>query len=282
MAYDSFGNLTTIVDPTARAIATSFDATYRIFPISVTNGAGEVETTQWDPVCAAPIQHTDMAGQVTTKQSDALCRPTLTAGPLGMFEAKSYLEFGTIGSQRMRTETPSASPEDGTGNDYSLMYIDGLGRTYRTRKKGPSVTQDIVVETTYDARGQVASTTAPYYAEATSYATSFTYDALGRALATTYADGRSTSWSYGVWVSSLADEHSPPHVTTTRLDAAGREVAKERHLGGQTLTTQLTYDPMGRLVGVTDAAGSNWSWTYDWLGRTISRQAPDSGNWTFE
>jgi len=188
MAYDSFGNLTTTTDPTARAITTMFDSTYHVFPISVTNGASESELTSWDPVCGLPSQRTDVAGQIATLQSDALCRPTTTAGPLAAFTTRSYLQFGTVASQRVRVESPSATPEDGTGNDYTLEYFDGLARTYRVVKKGPSPTQDITIDTTFDARGQVASRTAPYYPADAIQTTSFTYDALRRLRATTYPD----------------------------------------------------------------------------------------------
>ena len=40
-------------------------------------------------------------------------------------------------STNTRIESPSATPDDGTGNDFALEYFDGLGRTYRTVKKGP-------------------------------------------------------------------------------------------------------------------------------------------------
>ena len=288
MAYDSFGNLTTTTDPTAHGITTAFDPTYHVFPISVTiTGTTESEETTWDPVCSLPTQRTDVRGQVTTMQSDALCRPTTTAGPLGSFTTRSYVDFGTVASQRTRVESPSP---DGAGNDYTLAYFDGLGRVYRSVKKGPAPAQDMFVDSSYDARGRVASRTAPYYENDPAQTTTFNYDALGRPIATTYPGAAVISQSYGVWSSDVADEHAALlvpnpdllHVTRTRFDAYGREITKEQHLSGQTLQTQSTYDAMGRLVGMTDPAGNSWSWTYDWLGRNIVRSDPDSGTWSFE
>ena len=135
MAYDSFGNLTTTTDPTARSVTTAFDPTYHVFPISVTNGAGESESTTWDPVCGLPTQRTDVAGQISTMQSDPLCRPTTTTGPLGTFETRLYLDVG-LANQRVRVESPSATPDDGTGNDYAMQYFDGFGRTLSCRQEG--------------------------------------------------------------------------------------------------------------------------------------------------
>src|SRR5207245_3407159 len=128
--------LVSVVDPTNRATSTAYDSTYHVFPISVTNGAAESETTSWDPVCGVPTQQTNIAGQTATMQSDALCRPIRTDLPLGAFTVRSYVSFGDPANYRLIDYSLSATPEDGSGDDFSMQYFDGFGRTYRDVKKG--------------------------------------------------------------------------------------------------------------------------------------------------
>jgi hypothetical protein len=52
--------------------------------------------------------------------------------------------------------TPAA---DGSGNQWARTYFDGLGRTWRTERKGPALGQDIREDVTYDARGNQSQTT---------------------------------------------------------------------------------------------------------------------------
>src|SRR5262249_17535297 len=128
LSYDAFGNLISVTDPTSRTTTTSYDTTYHVFPISVTNGAAESESTTWDAVCGVPASKTNVAGQVATTQSDALCRPTTTNLPLGAFATRAYVSFGDPANQRIVDTSPSATPEDGSGDDFATQYFDGLGR----------------------------------------------------------------------------------------------------------------------------------------------------------
>jgi RHS repeat-associated protein len=280
MSYDAFGNVVATLDATGRAITTTFDTTYHVFPMTVANGAGESESTAWDASCGSPVQTTDSAGQVTSSQLDTLCRQIRKDGPLGSYEIRRYLSYGDPNNQRLVVSGPSATPDDGSGDDFAAQYLDGLGRAYRVVKKGPSPTHDIVVDTAYDARGQVASRSAPYYAPDIAYRTLFAYDALGRLTATTFPDETTTTTSYGVWSESAQDAHG--HITSTLFDAYARTIMQGRHLGTQVLQVRYSYDTMGRLIGTTDAAGNVWSWTVDFLGRDISRSDPDAGVSTYQ
>src|SRR5262249_46779361 len=94
MTYDAYGNLTSVTDPTNRTTPTAYDSSYHVFPISVTNGAAETQTSSWDPVCGVVNETTDANGQPATSQYDALCRVTRTDMPLGAYTRRAYLNFG--------------------------------------------------------------------------------------------------------------------------------------------------------------------------------------------
>lgn len=233
------------------------------------------------PVCGVPVERRDANAQLTAFQSDNYCRPTQTSLPLGGFEIRSYPGLGDPSAQHIRIETPSATEGDGSGNDYTLEYFDGLGRPYKLIKKGTDTRPTIRKDTTYNARGSVSAETAPYYdGFETPKTTTFTLDSLDRLTASTFPDNAQVQKAYGIWRETVFDEHG--HPTTTQVDAYGRKVRLEQVLNSQALPTIYTYDLLGRMTGIIDALGIQWSWTFDSLGRNTSRSDPDSGSWTFQ
>jgi RHS repeat-associated protein len=275
--YDSWGNAISIKDATNRGNTITYDPTYHLYPETVTNAAGESETTLWDAVCGLPRQHTDANLQLTYLQSDALCRRTRADLPLGGFEATYYRDFGDPNWQRVVVETPPAVP--GGTNQYAAQHFDGLGRGFYTLAKGPTPSQSILTQTTFNARGAVASQTAPYYVGAATYTTSYGYDGLDRVVSIGHPDGHSVGKSYGLWSETTTDENGRP--TTLRFDGYGRVRVKEETLNGQTLQTVFTYDSLGRQIGLTDPVNLTWSWVFDSLGRNTRKNDPDTGIWNW-
>jgi RHS repeat-associated protein len=278
LGYDQWGNLELIRDETERPTTIGYDTTHHIYPTSVTNGAGEQETTTWDPVCGTPAERRDANNQPTTFQADNFCRPSLTNTPLGGFEVRTYLNLGNPSTQHVRVETPSATEGDGSGNDYLLEYFDGLGRPYKTVKKGTSAEPTIRKDIAYNARGGVASETTPYYdgSEAVQ-TTSHTYDSLDRVTRSVFLDNADVEKTYGTWSETAYDEHGDP--TTSQFDAYGRKKRTEQLFG---IVTTYEHDPLGRMTGMTDDIGITWSWIFDSLGRNTTRNDPDAGSWSFE
>ncbi|QIA22017.1 RHS repeat-associated core domain-containing protein [Mesorhizobium sp. AA22] len=66
-------------------------------------------------------------------------------------------------------------------------------------------------------------------------------------------------------------------VSSTRGDV----VQVVRDLGGLALTEGRSYDVLGRLIGVSDPGGSNWTYSYDMLGNRLSASDPDLGAWSY-
>jgi len=279
--YDTWGNVASSLDETDRPVTFGYDSAYHVFLTSTTNGASESETAVWDPICGVPTERRDANAQPVTFQTDNYCRPTQTNFPLGAFEIRSYPSLGDPAAQQVRVETPSATEGDGSGNDYVLEYFDGLGRPYKAVKKGTAAHPTIRKDTSFNARGSVSSETAPYFdGFETARTTTFTFDSLDRITASTFPGNAQVQRSYGIWRDTVFDEHG--HPTTTELDAYGRRVKLEQVLNSQTHSTVYSFDLLGRMTGITDPAGIQWSWTFDSLGRNTARNDPDSGAWTFQ
>jgi RHS repeat-associated protein len=291
--YDTYGNLTSSTDPIGSITTTIYDTTYHLFPIEVRDPLYATDTrhkvlTSWDYVCGLPDEITDLNGQITDNDYDNLCRPTRTESPNGNFTLTSYNNIGTPANQNIRIVTPKPGatmmPTDGdTANLFGETYMDGLGRTYRTAAKGPT---NIETLTTFTKRGTVASQTAPFYSGGTQYATTWKYDALDRKIERQHPDSNKVTGAYGL--SSVTTGFQRVTVTdellrpaTIHTDAYGRTVRSDRKLGSATVSTHYQYDLLGRLTGLTDNGGNQWTYTYDTLGRRLTANDPDLGSWAY-
>ena len=187
----------------------------------------------------------------------------------------------------------------------SRTTVDGFGRpTFSQRLQGPGATNYDTAEIDYNNMGQPYRSTMPYSAAAspssdntTAPATTTTYDALGRVLTVTDADGGAVSYTYtnndvlqklsGTQTFQKQFEYdglgrltSVCEISSTLpgYGACGQNVPQTGYL------TQYTYDALGHLLTVTQnaqaASGSHQtrSFTYDWLGRTLTTSNPETGN----
>jgi len=282
--YDAWGNLTAEINPVGARTTLGYDPIYHVFQTSETNALSQPVTATWNVVCGTPTRVNDLNGRPTTVTYDALCRPVETTQADGKFERHQWVNVGNPATQYEQIEKPAA---DGTGSpQWSRRYVDGLQRPYRTAQKGPNAaTGDIYVDTAYNARGQVASKTAPYYwvagqAQPTTYPTTTAYDALDRLTKTTLPGGATQTKSYGLWSTTDTDESG--HVTTDRTDAYGKRVAREQTVDGQTRTARYVYDLRGNLAKSTDPSGYVITYTTDSFGRNTKVDDPDAGATTYE
>lgn len=282
--YDAWGNTTAELNELGARTSFTFDATYHQYKTSETNALGQTKTETWDPVCAVPTRATDLNGQATTLTYDALCRLTQKTEPGGKYEKHAWFNMGNPATQYEQIERP---PADGTTSPlWSRLYFDGLGRTWREVNQGPdTATGDIYVDTTYNARGEEASKTLPYYwvsgaAQPTTYTTTSTYDALNRLTKTTFADGASRSKSYGLWSMTETDELG--RSKTDRMNFAEKRIGHDETVGGVTKSTTYVYDARQNLVRSTDPNGNVTQYTTDSLGRVTQTIDPDMGTWRYE
>ena len=59
-------------------------------------------------------------------------------------------------------------------------------------------------------------------------------------------------------------------------------VRTDRTLAGATVPTRYSYDLLGHMTGIQDAAGNHWYYAYDSLGRKTVAADPDLGTWTYQ
>ncbi len=271
--YDTYGNLTKVVNTKGGKTTIAYDTAYALFPESTKNALGHTFSSSWDPVCEGPLSTTDANGQITTTTYDALCRHARTDGPLGGFVQTTYARFGKPKAQHTRVETPSAN---GTGTQWSRHYFDGLGRPYRSKRRGPRGGQRILSdEVTYNARGAVATAARPRFARETPYMSSFEYDARNRQTEATLPDAATLTVSYGL--RSVTTKNPEGHITVTERNDTGLTSYLDGYLGGNPITTTTTTDLGARTRTVTDHVGNVLVTSFNSLGQITKIDAPDSG-----
>src|SRR6185436_19021104 len=160
----------------------------------------------------------------------------------------------------------------------SVAYYDGLGRLLEVTAEHP-FGRLVTGAVTFDAAGRVARRSEPFTAAGgTGFvppawgaaASLFEYDAAGRLLRTTDAAGQVTSDEPGALTAARIDPMG--HRLETTLDAEGRAVVVREFEGNGGAATprppaRYRYDPLGRLVSITDPMGAVTHLDYDLLGR---------------
>lgn len=282
--------------------------------VATTGPTGYTTTTTLDPRRGLPTQVVDLNGNPTALAYDPLGRLTDVQMPNHAGSTQS-IQFSYTDNMaapgRVKTQVRFDDKPDGTAAfEESYTFYDGWGRPIETQVPHPAATEPrkrIVSVTGYDEQGrvyaaapaesnEVAGTGSPFVAvlnpklEDLYSWTKTTYDAAGRVTRTqdlTRENGvsvgvRSTDTTYTGDTITV----TPPGAagkTLTKLDAGGQpSEIQYRNAADTTWIDKATYayTQLGQLSKVTKKLGnldSNWTWTFDWLGRTTQAVDPDTG-----
>ncbi|TKB46260.1 MAG: RHS repeat protein, partial [Mesorhizobium sp.] len=177
---------------------------------------------------------------------------------------------GNPATQALAKYTPLPN---GAGEDFTRSYYDGLGRVYRVETPGETVAgAKRIADTDFDLRSNILRTAFPRFVGDTAQWTTNSYDWNDRLVKTVYADASQTIFAHSLDTGTG---------TNPRLYAVTQTDQIMRDLGGLALTEGRTYDVLGRLIGVSDPGGSNWSYSYDMVGNRLSATDPDLGAWSY-
>jgi len=213
----------------------------------------------------------DSLARQTTYQYDADGHVTLTTYPDNTTESTQYDHNGNRTLFTDRTTVPTA------------YTYDALNRLTQSQR-GPTPSSATINKTSYDAIGQVLTTTDPNnnvttYAyddagrrtqvtNALSQITTFAYDPAGNQASFTDANSHTTTYTYDSDNRRTQVTYPDGKFETTTYDALGRVIARTDANGK---TTQYGYDAIGRLASVTDALNQVTSYAYDEVGDRITQ-----------
>ncbi|MCU1415117.1 MAG: hypothetical protein JWN80_2457, partial [Microbacteriaceae bacterium] len=308
-SYDSMGRVLKSTDVLGHATSTAYT------PAAGTIGAGALTsmvstnslnwstTTSYDPAWGVETTVVDANGNSTDAVYDALGRRIEVWLPLNPrsddpeFPSISY-DYTESNTAASAVETSTLSARNGPISSFTLY--DGLGRQVQTQTEGTNFQDSDVSDTRYDTAGRVVFVDGPYETGLAASAilivpndqrvgsqTVTQYDAAGRVTASILETGgsevsRTTTAYHGA---DQVDVTPPSGGTpsTTFSNSLGQTTSLTQYLGATiaagvpTEKTSYTYNPLGKMSGMTDPAGNRWSWSFDVLGHQISAVDPDTG-----
>ncbi len=278
--YDGLGNAVRSTDADGEPTTTTYDPS-GLFPVRTCNALDQCSsTTDWSRVSEQPGVSVAVNGGRTTTRTDALGRTERIVGPTGIRTHITYRlgPAGTLTTTRTRA---------GGLSRWTSTLTDGLGHTIRTRTAGPDG-HTVQSETLYlDATLPALSDTTHDTGAGVTDWTATTYDALGRSVATTHADGAISRTAYAVDNGYLVTTSTPEnhHQVTTRTtdgwgDVTAVSQASPEHPGTQA-TVRYTDDVLGHETSITDPHGNTERLTYNTLGQNTVDDDPDRGVTTY-
>jgi len=298
-AHDIYGNVTSTTTSGTDAAARLTTSTYTAdgyFPLTQANLYRHTSTTLTDAGLGLPTAQQAMQGGPWTRLAyDGLGRlaSSTTQGASAMQLQLLTCDASCPANATRRRVTKQA------GYPSKTEYLDLLGRTVRVEQQGFLSGPSTKTDTTYNARGQVVSVSAPS-ASAPQFSTSYSgFDALGRPASKTVPrsmdDGQGdlvSHYSYcglgtrsevmkdnSTWGPLPCDAARPTNrLTQWRTnDTLGQVTSTVDALGNATV---YGYDGHGNLVLTRDAAGNETVSIYDAFDGLVTVEHPDRGTRT--
>ncbi|XZF13753.1 SpvB/TcaC N-terminal domain-containing protein [Chitinophagaceae bacterium MMS25-I14] len=275
--YDSYGN---IVRETSGGTSInyapqtqySFDDKGR-FPVTITNPLGQQSTATFSALWGKPLTQMGIDGQTTTYAYNGLgdlVQKTVPSvyGSHNISYTKTWDVYNGVWWYS-NTLDPGAPDV--------LERHDIVGQVVKAQKEtfnGEWTT----VDNTYDASGNLITTTNPYLSWETPLVTTKTYDDLHRIVSSSNTFG-TTQYSYS---------YNNGQATTTVTDPGGRNTSKTTDASGKVITSTdnggslvFTYDSWSNQLSVKQYLITLASATYDNYGRKATSFNSDAGTTTY-
>ncbi|MBK8458230.1 MAG: hypothetical protein IPL47_14940 [Phyllobacteriaceae bacterium] len=304
--YDSWGNRLSHVDGAGQRTEWDYDSLYHLYPVAeraprfFALGANPadarfVATTVWNAACGVPAAKTDWNGIVHTFQQDAFCRPARYAESAGGYFRNTRFEFeGDPARQAIVVAEPLPN---GAGEKISRSFFDGLGRVWREETPGDAAGGPTRrVDTVFDARGNIAQKTFPYFSNESAFYTVNSFDWADRIVKTVNPDASFRTYFHYLYATPFS-ANAPLHLTrlsdelgqitdtytSTRGDRIWRSDMAPTPAVGPSFTrgSLATYDILNRLIAVRDHDSASWSYRWDMAGNRVGASDPDLGTWTY-
>lgn len=250
------------------------------FVISEENAIGDKKYTTSHKFWGKPLSVTDFNGLTTTNTYDNWGKLTSTTVPTST--SSNYTISYTDGWDISGNQLYYTLSQDPSSPDVKTWY-DKFGRPIKTKKESFASAWTEAL-TTYDARGNVATSTNNYLATETPITTTSTYDAFNRLLSSSNVFG-TTSYSYTLGSGEATTTQTLPDgkVKKSTIDATGKLIKSSNGIAG---TVHYTYDSWGNetVLGVGHFGTAFFtmiSKEYDVSGRLKKETDQDAGTTTY-
>ncbi|WP_417538936.1 putative Ig domain-containing protein [Marinobacter sp.] len=275
-SYDADGNLASETD--ARGHTTTYTYNTLDQRIRTRFHDGTELLSNYDAM-GRLLSETDQRGRKTEYQYDALGRLTKVTDATGGETAYTYDAAGNKLTQTDAEGRTTRWTYDSEGRELSRtlpmaqtetsVYDIGGNRVSHTDFNGDTTSYF------YDSRSRLVR-----IRYASGDEESYTYDAVGNRLTATSTEG-TTQYVYDN-MGRLTEETQPGgSVIQYQYDNAGNRTRVTVLAGGDSVTTNYTYDVLNRLQTVTDSEGTT-TYTYDAAGNRKSVTYPNGNETTYD
>jgi len=311
-SYNSLGNRTgetvTPAGMPVRSGTSTFDTKGR-FALTTTNALGQTATATFDAKWGKLLSETGIDGLTTSYNYDAFGRLLTTITPQGWIITESYgwdvnSSAGTI--HYHRTSHP--------GKPDVKIWYDLLDREKITQVEGFQ-NQWITTQKSYDARGNVVTSTDPYKSGEPIMTNYNSYDDYNRLITVANTFGTtSITYNYSIDGYLTTTTTNPAGQVSSKItDASGKIVSATDYGGTLTYTynsqgkvtqvnqgsillalneydnyarqtkltdinagvTQYGYDALGQMITQINALNQSTTFSYDLIGRVTQRVGPE-------
>ncbi len=230
--------------------------------LAVSDSASDSDTTfTYDQYTGSLLPTTDPLGRSTTFSYDVVGRRVSTGYADGSHSSTEYDDINN-----------TVTVYDELGHRTVNKY-DSIGRLLTVERYGDGASAYSSVNYSYNWQDKVSR-----FTNELGYATSYSYDYLGRETKQVFPGGTSfKTVTYDDVNSTVIRTDELGHKTAQVYDDAGRLGSTwEFYTASNHSWTNMTYDPVGNLVSVRDAIGGFTNMSYDGLNRLVRTTYPDS------
>ncbi len=304
-----YGNLISVTNPLGYRKEYTYDSAFHryvtgIETSSIHGGDSYTSNLSYDYRFGVETSQTDSNGNIISKEYDNFGRlnTIISSYDTGTVKAVEYSYLTDSFPWKAMTKNKISFDPGSTDTMDTWVITDGLNRIILTAKEGEVYNEAGNLNgwkksgyVVYDSKarpvgkGQTVfeeTSTAPSIENTALRPTIKTYDALDRILAITFPDNSVITKDYGVEGLMTTERVTDPlgNITETKKDIRGNIVGIEKRDSSGMLLTESSYiyNVLGELLKVTDAKGSDVTFSYDILGRRLTLQSPETGLAEFE
>ncbi|MFF1867816.1 polymorphic toxin-type HINT domain-containing protein [Kitasatospora herbaricolor] len=301
--HDTYGRTTSAKDVNNAETTISYTPAAGSQPTTITstNPKQFITTTTYDGLRGLPTRTVDANNRSISAEYDALGRATAVwqPGRAKPASANVTFEYSVLAGKPASVTTKTLL--EGGAYRTSIALYDGLLRPRQAQEDASGGGRN-TTDTFYDSHGRPYSSNASYWTNIAPRAalevavdnkvpsqSETEYDGMDRPTASVFKSLNVEKWrsttTYGPnWSATTPPTGGSPSLSVN--DARGRTTELRQYKSGNPEygaspstfeALKYNYNPAGKLVRATDAAGNSWSWEYDLLGRQTKAVDPDKG-----